>query len=119
MLIRNFNIRDHHNLKSLALKCWLFTYETIYSEKKIIKMVEEWYSETSHKDLIKMMNEDRAIAKVSKEKSNLTGFITLERIGKEFELKRLYVDSDRLNTGIGTQLLDSKEDYCMRKIIRT
>ena len=115
MLIRDFTLKDRNNLKTLALKCWLFTYKNIYSEQKIKKMVDEWYSGKIHKEYLELMKKGKAIAKIAEGKGMLLGFISTEEVKGMVELKRLYVDPKYIRSGIGSKLLDTIEEILKKK----
>ena len=114
MLIRDFTFEDQTKIKELALKCWLFTYKNIYSESEIRTMVDDWYSEDVHKEILKLVEKGGAIAKVVEDHGELIGLVTLEMEGLP-ELKRLYVDPDHLRQGIGLRLLTLIEDRLKEK----
>jgi len=99
----------------LALKCWLFTYKQIYSEKQIKKIVDQWYSEKIHKEVIDCMHKGSAIAKVIELNNEIIGLASALISDNSAELKRIYIDPDHLHKGFGSKLLTLIEKDLKKK----
>ncbi len=118
MQIRDFTLKDQNDLKALALKCWLFTYKDIYSDKKIRKTVDEWYSEKVHEEIVDLMKKGKAVVKVLQMEEKLIGLISTYQSKKGLKLERLYVDPDYIGQGFGSKLLGKVEQILIDKEIK-
>ena len=118
MKIRDFTLEDQSNVKALALKCWLFTYKDIYSDKKIRETVNEWYSEKVHKEIIDSMKKGEAVVKILELNKQIIGLISTYQSKEGLEMKRLYIDPEYIGQGFGSQLLEEVEEILRQKGVK-
>ncbi len=106
MIIRPATSKDAEAVRSVAVKSWMDTYGTFYTNEEIEEFMETVYS---YDNLLKSISESESSRNhhflVSEEGGSITGIMEVIKREAGWEILRLYVLPEYQRQKIGTELL--------------